>query len=96
MSNLHKNVILREQAEQVIAAMDSTFDSHQFIVEFILRYPQVYLDILRIYHYTGKAHGAIAACLQEDSKALHIERQGKVRSANIFGRNTLCELWRKV
>lgn len=96
MSNLHKNVILREQAGPVIAAMGSTFDSHQFIVEFILRYPRAYLDVLRTYHYTGKAHGAIAACLQENSNTLHIERQGKVRSANIFGRNTLCELWRKV
>lgn len=96
MSNLHKHVISIEQALRVIDVMNSSFISHQFIVEFILRYPRAYLDVLRTYHYTGKAHGAIAACLQENSNTLHIERQGKVRSANIFGRNTLCELWRKV
>lgn len=96
MSNLHENVISREQARNVIVVMNSSFDSHQFIIEFVLRYPQTYLDILRTYHYTGKAHGAIAACLQENAGTLHIVRQGKVRSANIFGRDTLCELWRKV
>ena len=95
MSNLHKHIVSIEQAQRIIDLMNSSFDSHQFIIELILRYPQTYLDILRTYHYTGKAHGAIAACLQENSSALHIERQGKVRSANIYGRNTLGELWRK-
>ncbi|MBQ7996925.1 MAG: hypothetical protein IJ814_04235 [Paludibacteraceae bacterium] len=96
MSNLHKHVISIEQALRVIDVMNSSFDSHQFIIEFILQQPQAYIELLGRYGATGKAHGAIAACLQENSKALHIERQGKVRSANIFGRNTLCELWRKV
>lgn len=95
MSNLHKHVISIEQAQIVIDVMNRSFDSHQFIIEFILRYPQTYIELLGRYGATRKAHGAIAACLQENSHILSITRRGKVRSQNIYGRDTLCELWEK-
>lgn len=95
MSNLHKHVISIEQAQRVIDVMNSSFDSHQFIIEFILQQPQAYIELLGRYGATGKAHGAIAAFLQENSHLLSITRRGKVRSQNIFGRDTLCERWEK-
>lgn len=96
MSNLHKNVLPLDQAKQVLDQMSNTFDSHEFIIRFIIMFPAKYIDLLAKYKATGKAHGAIAAFLQENSDSLEIQRQGKIRSENIYGRDTLCEKWKKI
>ena len=96
MSNLHKNVLPLDQAKQVLDQMSNTFDSHEFIIRFIIMFPAKYIDLLAKYKATGKAHGAIAAFLQENSDSLEIQHQGKIRSENIYGRDTLCEKWKKI
>ena len=90
-------MITIEQAQTIVEQMGNYFDSHDFIYAYIIEYPEAYLEILRSFGSVERANGRIAAFLQEkQGKYLSIQQLGKVRSMNVFGRETLCEHWKQV
>lgn len=95
-------MITLEQARVIIEQMGNHFDSHEFIREYIITYPETYLEMLSSFGSVRRANGRIAAFLEEKQEhkqrgqSLPIHKQGKVPSINIFGRNTRCERWDKI
>lgn len=90
-------MITIDEAHTIIEQMNREFDFHDFIRAYIIRYPASYLEMLRSFGAVGRANGRIAAFLQEKQrdKNIFIHQTGKVRSMNVFGRETRCEHWIK-
>ncbi len=88
----------------VIAQMDSTFTSHEFILRLAQQHQVEYIEALHAYRNTLRAskpapflivHGVLALHLQ-DCKKLVKQSPGYVDSVDIFGDEATCAEWRKV
>lgn len=88
-------IINIDNARNIVDAMKSTFDSHDFLTMFILSYTVEYLALLRRYHSVNSAHEQIGRYLINYSGELGIRKIGEIESENIFGNLNKCGLWEK-
>jgi len=89
---------LRECFQEVIEELDSTFTSHQFILELARRFQSEYARALNLCvddknDPFRKLHRSIAGTLNEFPHL--IERLPDVESEDIFRRRRICAAWRK-
>lgn len=90
------NEILRiEIVSSILPFVETRFDSHNFICEFIYRLPTIYANLLIKYDDTTRAHAEIANFLRYNSSKLHIQKIGESVSPDIFGTPSSCALWEK-
>ncbi len=83
----------KAQAEVIIKVLDREFDSHDFICEYIYRFPSSYGELLIKHNNVNSAHAEIANFLRYNSSVLNICKIGEMESADIFGTPTICALW---
>lgn len=84
------------EAQYIVNLMHNTFDSHDFICEYIYRFPSSYGDLLVKHNNTTTAHAEIANFLRDNSSALNIRKTGDTESADIFRNIAPCASWEKL
>lgn len=84
-----------ENVKAIVEDMNSVFDSHDFIKEFIWRYPTIYGEMLVKYDNVRTTHSQIGIFLLNHADALKIEKTGEDGSDDIFGHVTPCAKWKK-
>lgn len=82
-------------AQKIISALKYEFDSHDFLMTFILIDTLSYLGLLKRCGSVEIAHQQIGQFLSNHSTKLKIEKVGDIDSENIFGKINKCALWRK-
>lgn len=86
------------EAISVIAELGEHFDSHDFIKDFIFKYPSTYGTMLIKYKSVTRTHAEIANFLRLNSTSLSILRVDDMnhKSCDIFGNLAPCAKWTKV
>lgn len=89
-------VINLETAEHVIGTLKSDFDSHDFLLVYILSDTISYLTLLKRYGSVETTHQQVGQFLLSYASTLGIEKVGEVESENIFGKTNTCASWRRI
>jgi len=88
-----------QQCTTVIGNLQNDFDSHDFILKFLEKYPVEYGKLLIKYKNVNTAHAEIGRFLLDNSEQylnhLKIEYKGEHESLNIFGNMSPCAKWHK-
>ncbi len=101
---LHDFSELYSHYPSVIAQMDTTFTSHEFILRLAQQHQVEYIEALYAYRNNLRAgkpapfmmvHGILALHLQE-CEGLVTKSRGYVNSVDIFGDEATATEWRKV
>jgi hypothetical protein len=91
------------QYPEIIAQMQNTFTSHQFILELARQHQALYINALyayrdRMYRQHSApffiVHGNLAKHLNAFPEL--VRKTGQVNSNDIFGRPNRCESWQKI
>lgn len=85
-----------QQCTTVIGNLQNDFDSHDFILKFLEKYPAEYGKLLIKHSSVNTAHAEIGDFLLKNSGNLNIEYKGKHESLNIFRNMSPCAQWNKV
>lgn len=80
----------------IVETMKENFDSHDFIKEFVWRYPSIYGQLLVDLDDVALAHAQISNYLLNHAQELGIEKTSEVDSDNLFGHITPCGKWHKM
>ncbi|MEL1244487.1 hypothetical protein AAEO56_09460 [Flavobacterium sp. DGU11] len=88
----------KESLIKLIKSLQSKFDSHEFITLFSEIYKTHYDNFLNLYMDDShrKVHQQIALGLVDNMDYFKIDKNGKVKSLNIFGFNNKNEEWIKL
>ena len=84
---------------RIIKAMDSPFNSHDFIEKFAELYETEYIDFLNQYKGNNAfrtVHSQIGKFLKEHENELEIIGSGKTNNKNVFGNLNGIEKWEKI
>ena len=84
-----------QQCTTVIGNLQNDFDSHDFILKFLEKYPVEYGKLLIKYKNVNTAHAEIGRFLLDKDNKLEIEKAGEHDSPNIFRNLSPCALWQK-
>lgn len=85
----------RQSVMTVIDLMPKEFDSHDFILKFLEKYPAEYGKLLIKHSSVNTAHAEIGNFLLNNSENLNIEYKGEHESLNIFRNMSPCAKWHK-
>lgn len=84
------------EARNICSILKESFDSHDFISEYIFRFPSSYGDLLIKHNNVTTAHAEIANFLRLNSAQLHIRKTGEIESEDIFRHPVPCASWEKI
>ena len=92
--------LTRQRADVVIRSLGDTFDSHDFIKEYIRQAESEYVEDLHsnrdtANHFFRAYHSRIGTFLSWNASKLNIEKAGWVYSTNCKGETTRNMSWRK-
>lgn len=82
--------------KQVIDELGSSFDSHDFIIGLLRRFPEEYGAYLIKYGKVNTADGGISSCLERNADTLGIRKTGETKSENILRNVSECAAWEKI
>ncbi|MGN1251620.1 MAG: hypothetical protein ACI4US_01925 [Muribaculaceae bacterium] len=85
-----------QEVRNICDILNDNFDSHDFIREFIYRYPSIYGGLLTKHNNVVTAHAEIANYLLNHSSELGIMKNGINKSKDVFGNDAECALWTKI
>lgn len=80
---------------KVIGYLSENFDSHDFILKLLEKFPSHYGELLVKYKNVNEAHAEIGRFLLKYSEDLEIEKTGEDYSPNIFRNISPCAKWHK-
>ena len=86
----------RQSVMTVIGLMPKEFDSHDFILKFLEKFPAEYGELLINHKTVNDAHAEIGRFLLDKDNKLEIEKTGEHESLNIFRNISPCAQWNKV
>ncbi len=90
------SIMRLEEVREIVNRLESEFDSHKFIREFIFACTRSYGNLLVKHGNVTTAHAEIANFLRNHAEELSIEKIGEDKiSKDIFGNDVPNANWRK-
>lgn len=85
-----------ENVRNIIDRLRTQFDSHDFIRIFAMCYPEEYRKAIMHYKDLHSAHTQIGNYLEQHSIDLKIKKIDKVKSYNVYNKETEVALWERI
>lgn len=85
-----------EDVAAICKILGDKFDSHEFILKYLDKFPVSYGELLIKQKKVAKADAEIALFLVNHSAELHIQKTGETESSNLLGNVTRCATWIKI
>lgn len=85
-----------DESVAICTILADIFDTHDFIREYIYRFPYSYGELLMKHNNVTTAHAEIANFLRNNVGKLNIRKSGDSESEDIFKHRVKCANWEKI